>query len=109
MNLLYSNEYYLLDSRGAGWKPARAAAALKIILDKLLLAQQCTDIVRVPRTELFGPAVDPASWTYPVIVKPRTGSGSRGILEVGSAAERSVTSGACSSKLLPRSPSWPSS
>jgi carbamoylphosphate synthase large subunit len=58
------------------------AAALEVILDKLLLAQHCTGIVRVPRTELFGPAVDPASWTYPVIVKPRTGSGSRGILGV---------------------------
>ena len=63
------------------------AAALEVILDKLLLAQHCTGIVRVPHTELFGPAVDPASWTYPVIVKPRTGSGSRGILEVGSATE----------------------
>ena len=40
-----------------------------------------------PRTELFGPAVDPASWTYPVIVKPRTGSGSRGIHIVGRPAD----------------------
>jgi carbamoyl-phosphate synthase large subunit len=63
------------------------AAALEIILDKLLLAQHCASVVRVPRTELFGPAVEPASWTYPVIVKPRTGSGSRGILQIGSAAE----------------------
>ena len=63
------------------------AAALEVILDKLLLAQHCASVVRVPRTKLFGSAVDPASWTYPVIVKPRTGSGSRGILEIGSAAE----------------------
>lgn len=63
------------------------AAALEIVLDKLLLAQHCAGTVRVPRTELFGPGVNPGSWTYPVIVKPRTGSGSRGIREVGSAAE----------------------
>jgi carbamoyl-phosphate synthase large subunit len=63
------------------------ASALDIILDKLLLAEHCAGVVRVPRTELFGPAVEPASWTYPVIVKPREGSGSRGIITVGSAAE----------------------
>ena len=63
------------------------AAALEVILDKLLLVQHCASVVPVPRTELLGPAVDPASWTYPVIVNPRTGSGSRGILQLGSAAE----------------------
>jgi carbamoyl-phosphate synthase large subunit len=63
------------------------AAALDIILDKLALVQRCASVVRTPRTELFGPAVDPASWEYPVVVKPRTGSGSRGVMTVGSAAE----------------------
>jgi carbamoyl-phosphate synthase large subunit len=63
------------------------AAALDIILDKLVLAEHCAGVVRVPRTELFGPSVDPASWTYPVVVKPREGSGSRGVIIVGSAKE----------------------
>jgi len=61
--------------------------ALDVILDKLALAARCAGVVAVPRTELFGPLVDPAAWTYPVIVKPRTGSGSRGVMTIGSAAE----------------------
>jgi carbamoyl-phosphate synthase large subunit len=36
------------------------AAALDIILDKLTLAEHCAGVVAVPRTELFGPSVDPA-------------------------------------------------
>jgi carbamoyl-phosphate synthase large subunit len=63
------------------------AAALDVILDKLTLAEHCAGVVAVPRTELFGPSVDPAGWTYPVVVKPRRGSGSRGVIIVDSAAE----------------------
>jgi carbamoyl-phosphate synthase large subunit len=63
------------------------AAALEVILDKLALAQHCAGVVRVPRTEPLGPGTNPSSWTYPVAVKPRTGSGSRGFRTVGSAAE----------------------
>jgi carbamoyl-phosphate synthase large subunit len=66
------------------------AAALDVILDKLLLARRCAGVVRVPGTEAFTPSVDPASWSYPVVVKPRTGSGSRGIMIATSAAELSA-------------------
>lgn len=50
---------------------------LEHTLDKYLLAQRCAGSeVPVPRTELLGVAYD---WDYPVIVKPRSGSGSRGV------------------------------
>jgi carbamoyl-phosphate synthase large subunit len=61
------------------------AAALEVILDKLTLARHCADIVRVPRTEPFGLAFDPRTWTFPVVVKPRRGSGSRGFTFVADA------------------------
>ncbi len=61
--------------------------ALDVILDKLALAERCTGVVRVPRTAPFDDATDPADWTYPVIVKPRSGSGSRGVMLIRSAAE----------------------
>jgi carbamoyl-phosphate synthase large subunit len=53
--------------------------ALEVTLDKLALARRCAGHVAVPRTERLDQATDLASWTYPVLVKPRRGSGSRGI------------------------------
>jgi carbamoyl-phosphate synthase large subunit len=53
--------------------------ALEVCLDKLALAERCAGRVPVPRTERLDRVTDPRSWTYPVMVKPRRGSGSRGI------------------------------
>ena len=53
------------------------APVLEVTLDKLALATACRDVVRVPRTE-HAATTDTGSWDYPVIVKPRRGSGSRG-------------------------------
>jgi carbamoyl-phosphate synthase large subunit len=59
--------------------------ALRGTLDKAVLADRCAGAVRIPRTALLTADLDLGAWTYPVIVKPRRGSGSRGVFAVDSA------------------------
>lgn len=54
-------------------------ATLEACLDKAVLARLCDPLVRVPRTVIVDDAFDAAAVDLPVIVKPRSGSGSRGI------------------------------
>ncbi len=58
---------------------------LATCLDKWALAQALRDSIPLPRTELAN-AADPSTWTLPLIVKPRTGSGSRGIMLIDTPA-----------------------
>jgi carbamoyl-phosphate synthase large subunit len=54
-------------------------ATLAVCLDKWALAQRCHGRVRGPATVLVDAAADLEGIELPVIVKPRSGSGSRGI------------------------------
>ena len=60
---------------------------LETCLDKWVLAERCQGHVRVPATVVADAEFDPASIELPVIVKPRAGSGSRGIRLIERVAE----------------------
>jgi len=53
--------------------------ALATCLDKFALAQACSGAARVPETRLLDDAGVSEPWRFPVIVKPRSGAGSRGV------------------------------
>lgn len=62
-------------------------ATLEACLDKWTLIQRCQGAVPVPRTAVLDASFDPAApgsagWGWPVIAKPRQGSGSRGVVLV---------------------------
>ena len=66
---------------------APSAATLDVAQDKLALARRCDGLVRVPVTTLLDAEAAAWSWRFPVIVKPRRGAGSRGVVTVSGAAE----------------------
>jgi carbamoyl-phosphate synthase large subunit len=58
---------------------APSLATLEIALDKWELARRCAPLLRVPVTRLLDADGASLKWTFPVIVKPRRGAGSRGV------------------------------
>ncbi len=63
---------------------------LRTCLDKWVLHQRCDGWVRVPESVVADASFDAAGRTLPVIVKPRVGSGSRGIRLIERRAELEV-------------------
>ena len=64
-----------------------AEQTLRDCLDKWALHGRCIDAVRVPHTLLVDADFEPAACSPPVIVKPRSGSGSRGVHRVDDVAD----------------------
>ena len=58
---------------------AASADTLAVTLDKWELALRCSPLLRVPQTRLVNPEGVGFAWSFPVIVKPRRGAGSRGV------------------------------
>jgi carbamoyl-phosphate synthase large subunit len=58
---------------------APSISTLEVTLDKWELARRCTPLLRVPVTRLLNADGVSLKWTFPVIVKPRRGAGSRGV------------------------------
>jgi len=59
---------------------------LELCLDKLTLLRACAGVVPVGRYDALNGASSEQAWDFPVMVKPRAGSGSRGIEKVTSSA-----------------------
>jgi carbamoyl-phosphate synthase large subunit len=69
---------------------ALAAPSLETLdtcLDKFALATRCAPLLRTPTTRLVGAQALAEDWVFPIIVKPRSGAGSRGVRLVHSRAD----------------------
>jgi carbamoyl-phosphate synthase large subunit len=64
---------------------APSVATLECCLDKWRLVQACAGLGITPRTAVLDGGFDPAGWAFPVIAKPRQGSGGRGVRLIDSA------------------------
>jgi carbamoyl-phosphate synthase large subunit len=62
-------------------------ATLDTCLDKFALATRCAPLLRTPTTRLVGADALAEDWIFPIIVKPRSGAGSRGVRLVHSRAD----------------------
>ena len=72
---------------GAGVRLLLASkTTLELCLDKLTLLRACASVVPVGRHDALNGAFSAQEWDFPVMVKPRAGSGSRGIEKVTSPA-----------------------
>jgi carbamoyl-phosphate synthase large subunit len=60
---------------------------IEVCLDKVALARACTGVVPVPRTAILDEDFDPDDWLLPAICKPRSGSGSRGVVQIDHASQ----------------------
>ena len=57
-------------------------SSLEICLDKYVLMQTCATHIPLGKFAVFDDSFDSSLWNYPLIVKPRSGAGSRGIVLV---------------------------
>jgi len=67
------------DELGGAVLAAASLDTLEVTLDKWELAKRCAPLLRVPTTLLLNDEGFAADWDFPVIVKPRSGAGSRGV------------------------------
>ncbi|MEO7085910.1 MAG: ATP-grasp domain-containing protein [Gemmatimonadaceae bacterium] len=57
-------------------------SALQLCVDKWELVSACAEVCAVPKTAIVDDSFARAEWTPPFIVKPRKGSGGRGVREI---------------------------
>ena len=56
--------------------------SLNLCLDKYVLMQTCASHIPLGEFSIFDENFDSSKWNYPLIIKPRSGAGSRGIVLV---------------------------